>query len=389
MEGFFHMSLRHPEYGEGFLCGWDGRYITVRFAEKDVKFWFPTVFDSLTVGERDRARVDEFIERWVLSHPLCRVTYPERLSQRLLEIYRSVYEKYGKRVEESEADDFLLRAAQYSEAVNNALRSTSVRPRRAASGRAAAAETSGGKGHIPAAKWFSEEKIPLKEIPIEKKVLKSLSEDEKTVVSIATFTVLKKRALFASIVLCAALVAIAIGFTKDPITLVIIMAAVMFGGGFLLGKTARLIDGFAIVRGAQRLGLNLFFRLWFSFLTVVLSVLCFFVSFFYIMFDMVRRNKMTSLPRIVMPQKSGFDMILDYYSAYEAENSFENALDEHYAHLEKQEYERKQRELDDIRSNAEHDEDLGVAAKLKVAAEVERTKKKNDETYKNEIEPRL
>ena len=72
MVGFYNMPLRHKEYGEGAVKGWDGKTITVRFAHGDKRFWFPLVFDSgslSTMNEKDEKLIQEMKSRWEAVYP--------------------------------------------------------------------------------------------------------------------------------------------------------------------------------------------------------------------------------------------------------------------------------------------------------------------------------
>lgn len=70
MQGFYGMQLLSRRYGEGTLKDWNGKTVTVKFAEKSVRFWFPKAFEcgELTAtNEQDALRVREAIDGWVTS----------------------------------------------------------------------------------------------------------------------------------------------------------------------------------------------------------------------------------------------------------------------------------------------------------------------------------
>ena len=67
MQDFYGMRLASRRYGEGTLKEWDGKTVTVKFAEKSVRYWFPKVFEcgELTAtNEQDALRIRAAIDGW-------------------------------------------------------------------------------------------------------------------------------------------------------------------------------------------------------------------------------------------------------------------------------------------------------------------------------------
>ena len=72
MEGFYNMALRHKEFGEGVIKGWDGMTITVSFARGKMRFWFPTVFETgllKTTNQKDEETINQVAARWEAVFP--------------------------------------------------------------------------------------------------------------------------------------------------------------------------------------------------------------------------------------------------------------------------------------------------------------------------------
>lgn len=72
MVGIYNMPLRHTEFGEGKVKGWNGKTVTVRFARGDVHFWFPMAFDLgalSTTNEKDEELLQAIKSRWEAVFP--------------------------------------------------------------------------------------------------------------------------------------------------------------------------------------------------------------------------------------------------------------------------------------------------------------------------------
>ena len=70
MVGFYSMPLVHETYGEGKITAWDGRTVTVQFANDEKRFWFPIAFSTKALkpkNEKDEALIQEVIDRWTQS----------------------------------------------------------------------------------------------------------------------------------------------------------------------------------------------------------------------------------------------------------------------------------------------------------------------------------
>lgn len=68
MEGFYGMHVLSRRFGEGTLREWDGQTVTVAFANRSVRFWFPLAFECGELEAADeqgklyiRATVDEWV----------------------------------------------------------------------------------------------------------------------------------------------------------------------------------------------------------------------------------------------------------------------------------------------------------------------------------------
>lgn len=240
----------------------------------------------------------------------------------------------------------------------------------------------------PSPEWFARRGAPLSEIPMEKRAIKQLSFEEKTVVAWATFAVLKKKMIFASCVLPGALLAIGISCFFGWMAPVCLAAVTLFGGGFLLGTTGKLYDGFDLVRGASLLRLPLLYRIWFSAIGTICSILAYFSSVFYLLLNMVRREKWSNMPRVAMPKNCGFDELIGLYSEFERRSSFERGLDQSMAYTQRENYEDKKKNLKILKKEVESSE-LSWSAKQTLLQEIESTNKKNDEVFERDIKPRL
>ena len=248
-----------------------------------------------------------------------------------------------------------------------------------------------GKVKLPNSAWFEAQGMPLKEIPIDKKQLKKgFSEDEKLILSVASFAIAKKKALIMLGIVVALLIVLLVGLIIDDLSTIIIgVVALLFGGGFLTYKTTRLLEGMSILKASKRIGIPFGWSILFSILELVGNLLSFYMFAIYIIFDMSKREAMTSMPRVAMPQNFEFDDIISVYSAYEQSASMSQAWDEHVAHLEKENYERKTRELNDLKGEVKKNDDLTFAEKSDLTSKIESKQKKLDDDYEKNTKPRL
>ncbi len=236
---------------------------------------------------------------------------------------------------------------------------------------------------LPSEKWFAENGMPLKEIPIAKSTLRSFSAEEKAAFSLTTYAVLKKKLLIAIAEMLIAVGVIIFLFLKEPVTGAFATLAILFCGGFVVGKTGQLLEGFMMMKGPGRLGLNPFIQFLFELLRFIFTIFSVFASLMYAAFDMVHKEKAASLPRIAMPQGFGYDAILDYYSTYEAAVK---GLDEGKLNAEKADYRKKQQALDDIQ-HAVDTSGLGMQDKAQLGAAIHERKEKNEQTYNDTFGP--
>lgn len=104
MQDFYGMRLVNRRYGEGTLEEWNGKTVTVKFAEKTARYWFPRVFingELTATNEQDALRIRAAIDGWLtslierLSGPLsARVLSQQELSymvRRIRKILRGCY----------------------------------------------------------------------------------------------------------------------------------------------------------------------------------------------------------------------------------------------------------------------------------------------------------
>ena len=97
---------------------------------------------------------------------------------------------------------------------------------------------------------------------------------------------------------------------------------------------------------------------------------------------------MTSMPRVAMPKNCEFDEMISAYSAYEQSASMSQAWDEHVAHLEKDNYERKTRELDELKTQVNNGE-ISTSDKTDLIGRIDSKQKELDEDYEKNTKPRL
>ena len=249
----------------------------------------------------------------------------------------------------------------------------------------------GGKWY-PSKAWFSANGVPVKEIPVDKRTLKRLSDEQKYVVALATFAIVKIKAIFIIVAFIASLI---IGFTAsasagDPMGYAITIALLMVVGGFIVIKPAKLIDGFTIVNGTfkDRIGLPFYWDMIFAVASIIGSFWSLFATFILILFDMTRREKMLSMPRVGVPQNIGFDDLIDVYSAYERACSIEDAFNQSAAAAAKRNYDAKQSELDSIKAQASAS-NLSASDKQEIINAADSVKQHNEEVYNNNIKPNL
>lgn len=251
----------------------------------------------------------------------------------------------------------------------------------------------GGKWY-PSKGWFAENGIPVKEIPVDKRTLKSMSDEQKYVIALSTFSILKIKAIF---IIVTFIVCLTVGFTVSATAdgdgfwgYVFTVLIMLFGVGFIVTKPARLIDGFTIVNGTfkDRIGLPWYWDLVFAAASVIGSIWSFFPSVIFILFDMTRREKMMSLPRVGVPQNIGMDDMIDVYSAYERACSIDDAFRQSAATSAKREYDRKQNELDSLKTSVSNS-GLSAYDKQAVIEEADRIKRENEKIYNDKIKPEL
>lgn len=248
-----------------------------------------------------------------------------------------------------------------------------------------------GKTKFPDKAWFEQQGMPLQEIPIDKKQLKNdFSDDEKYILSVASFAVAKKRALIMLGIVVGLLIVLLVGVIIDDLSTIIIgIAALLLGGGFLTYKTTRLLEGMSILKASSRIGIPAGWSFLFAVLTLVGNVLSFYMFAIHTLLDMSKRDAMTSMPRVAMPQNCEFDDMIAVYSAYEQSASVSQAWDEHVAHLEKESYEIKTRELQDLKTDVKKSDELTSTEKADLTSKIDSTQKELDEDYKKNTKPRL
>lgn len=251
----------------------------------------------------------------------------------------------------------------------------------------------GGKWY-PSKGWFAENGIPVKEIPVDKRTLKSMSDEQKYVVALSTFSILKIKAIF---IIVTFIVCLTVGFTVSATAdgdgfwgYVFTVLIMLFGVGFIVTKPARLIDGFTIVNGTfkDRIGLPWYWDLVFAVASFIGGIWSFFPSVIFILFDMTRREKMMSLPRVGVPQNIGMDDMIDVYSAYERACSIDDAFRQSAAASAKRDYDRKQSELDSFKTSVSNS-GLSAYDKQAVIEEADRVKRENEKIYNDKIKPEL
>ena len=254
-----------------------------------------------------------------------------------------------------------------------------------------ASHANDGKVQLPDAAWFEAQGMPLKEIPIDKKQLKhGFSDDEKYILSVASFAIAKKKALIMLGIVVALLIVALVGVIIDDLTTILIgVVGLMLAGGFLTYKTTRLLEGMSILQASKRISIPIGWSILFGILNVVGNILSFYMFAIYILFDMSKREAMTSMPRVAMPQNCEFDEMISVYSAYEQSASMSQAWDEHVAHLEKDNYERKTRELGELKSDVKRSDELTSSEKSVLTSKIESEQQKLDEDYEKNTKPRL
>lgn len=249
----------------------------------------------------------------------------------------------------------------------------------------------GGKWY-PSKGWFSANGVPVKEIPVDKRTLKSMSDEQKYVVALASFAIVKAKAIF---IILTFIIALIIGFSAssaagDPMGYVFTIIILLFVGGFLVMKPAKLIDGFTIVNGSfkDRIGLPFYWDLIFALASLIATVWSFFPNFVLILFDMTRREKMLSMPRVGVPQNIGFDDMIYVYSAYERACSIDDAFNQATAAAAKRSYDRKQSDIESYKTQVGASS-LSASDKQTLINAADRVKQHNEDVYNNDIKPNL
>ena len=67
MVGLYYMPVVHETYGTGKITAWDGRTITVRYANEEKRHWFPLTFTAgklKATNDKDVKAIQEIIDRW-------------------------------------------------------------------------------------------------------------------------------------------------------------------------------------------------------------------------------------------------------------------------------------------------------------------------------------
>ena len=244
---------------------------------------------------------------------------------------------------------------------------------------------------FPDVAWFESQGMPLKDIPIDKKVLKeSLTDDEKYILSVASFALARRKAIIMLIIIGSVLVISGLmARFMGAYAIIIGVFVLLFGGGFVTYKTTKLIEGMELLNANRRIGIPSKWRFLFGMLSLVGGILSFYMTFIYMILQSSRRETMTNMPRVAMPQNYEFDDIIEMYSEYEQSASMSQAWDEHMAHLEQDTYNRQTRELDELKNEVENNSDLSFTQKRELTQKIDDAQSELDEDYDKHTKPRL
>ena len=243
---------------------------------------------------------------------------------------------------------------------------------------------------IPSISWWASQGLPLKTIPVPKKQLKQLSNDEKTIAAIATFPYVKRAVILASVVLAVLIVGIlAVVFLNTDAASIgrlgigfwILIGCVLVGL-FVAPKASALLDGFDIIDGSSRLGLPFWFRLIKFLVTAPTMLLGGFGCMLLQLFNRWNQAKMLGLPRIALPQNGDFDSFINYYAKYEQSVNAEAPM-QSYANFTLPQVEEKIRECKQAIKDIENDSSMTYSDK---SVEISKWKETLAELEKIKIE---
>ncbi len=176
------------------------------------------------------------------------------------------------------------------------------------------------KVKIPKASWWKAHNMPLKQIPMDRKELKNLSDDDKTIAAMATWPSIIKILIGAAIVyVLFAVFYFAFSFSSDASfgsslqNLIILIVVALF----LAPKPTALLDGFETIKGYERLGINTLIALLIMLFTIPMRLVGIFANMILSLINRVSQSSMLGMPRICLPQNCDYDSLIGYYSEYE------------------------------------------------------------------------
>ncbi len=166
----------------------------------------------------------------------------------------------------------------------------------------------------------------LKEIPVEKKVLKSFSYNDKTLIALSTYPTFKRN-IFLILGMVTALAAIILfgGLIVKNIEFLIVAMIIFVAGSFVTQKLFGVLDGFEILGGTRLIKMPVIIHILYRIAYPLGGLWGMISQMIFMLLDSFRRQKMLGLPRVVMPQNCGFDEFIEYYSEYEASCSLADA----------------------------------------------------------------
>lgn len=243
---------------------------------------------------------------------------------------------------------------------------------------------------LPDSKWFASNGMRLKQIPVEKKVLKSFSINEKTIIALSTYPTLKKNVILI-LIMFAALAAIILfgGLIVKNLEFLIVAVIIFVAGSFAAQKLFGVLDGFEILGGTRLIKMPIFIHILYRIAYPLGGLWGMISQMIFMMLDSLRRQKMLGLPRVVMPQNFGFDEFIEYYSEYEVACSLADAKKQHDAHQRKDEYLKKQQNIKEFKKSVAADKNLSDTDKQNLIGKANNRFKQNEKTYENEIKPDL
>ena len=244
--------------------------------------------------------------------------------------------------------------------------------------------------HLPDSKWFTSHGMRLKEIPVEKKVLKSFSYNDKTLIALSTYPTFKRN-IFLILGMVTALAAIILfgGLIVKNIEFLIVAMIIFVAGSFVTQKLFGVLDGFEILGGTRLIKIPVIIHILYRIAYPLGGLWGMISQMIFMLLDSFRRQKMLGLPRVVMPQNCGFDEFIEYYSEYEASCSLADAKKQHEAHQSKDEYYNKQKAIKNLKKSVAADKNLSDTDKQNLIAKANENLKKNEKAYENEIKPNL